>query len=181
MPKAKSQSKAKTKKAFDLSNVNPSGRIDVFAASLIDRFAAGVPDLSAFVQQNREMIHAGLNQQLGPHVFNVLPIVQQAKPFIPFIEFAFNRFVQSRSHATPSQPNPTQQGPIHPVEKPKPDYHAILGVRKDATANEIKAAYMKLAKQYHPDLNPGSKDAEERFKDVQGAYDALSVKEKQAA
>jgi curved DNA-binding protein len=60
------------------------------------------------------------------------------------------------------------------------DYYQILGVPRGANASEIKGAYRKLAMQYHPDRNPGNKQAEERFKEINEAYQVLSDSQKRA-
>jgi curved DNA-binding protein len=60
------------------------------------------------------------------------------------------------------------------------NYYLILGVPKDASADEIKKAYRRLARQLHPDVNPGDKSAEDRFKDINEAYDILSDIDKRA-
>ena len=60
------------------------------------------------------------------------------------------------------------------------DYYEVLGVKRDASDEDIKSAYRKLARKYHPDRNPGDKQAEENFKEVQAAYDVLSEKDKRA-
>src|SRR5574338_783830 len=56
----------------------------------------------------------------------------------------------------------------------KQDYYEILGIKRDAKPDEIKKAYRRLARKYHPDVNPGDKAAEERFKKMSEAHDVLS-------
>lgn len=58
------------------------------------------------------------------------------------------------------------------------DYYEVLGVSKNTTSSDIKKAYKKLAKKYHPDLNPGDKSAEEKFKEINEAYEVLGDEEK---
>ncbi len=60
------------------------------------------------------------------------------------------------------------------------DYYKILGINKNATSAEIKKAYRKLARKYHPDLNPGDKTAEKKFKEIQEAYSVLSDSKKRS-
>ena len=62
----------------------------------------------------------------------------------------------------------------------KRDYYEVMGIPKNASDDEIKKAFRKLAKQYHPDLNPGNKEAEAKFKEVNEAYEVLSDKDKKA-
>src|SRR5580693_6353559 len=60
----------------------------------------------------------------------------------------------------------------------KQDYYELLGVERKAGAKDIRAAFRKLARKYHPDLNPGDKSSEEKFKQLQEAYDVLSDSKK---
>ncbi|MCJ7828326.1 MAG: DnaJ domain-containing protein, partial [Dehalococcoidia bacterium] len=58
------------------------------------------------------------------------------------------------------------------------DYYAILGVSRNAAEKEIKQAYRRLARKYHPDVNPGDKTAEAKFKEINEAHEVLSDAEK---
>ena len=60
----------------------------------------------------------------------------------------------------------------------KRDYYEVLGISKGASADEIKKAYRKMAKKYHPDVNPGDKEAEAKFKEANEAYEVLSDPQK---
>ena len=61
------------------------------------------------------------------------------------------------------------------------DFYEVLGVSRDASTDDIKKAYRKLAMKYHPDRNEGGKDAEEKFKEVSEAYDVLRDPQKRSA
>src|SRR5699024_1943804 len=63
----------------------------------------------------------------------------------------------------------------------KNDYYEVLGVSREASEQEIKKAYKRLAMKYHPDRNKGDKDAENKFKEVKEAYEILSDAQKRAA
>src|SRR5438105_12625440 len=58
------------------------------------------------------------------------------------------------------------------------NYYKVLGVSKNASADEIKRTFRKLARKYHPDVNPGDKKAEEKFKEINEAYEVLSDADK---
>ena len=62
----------------------------------------------------------------------------------------------------------------------KRDYYEVLGLQKGASDDEIKKSYRKLAKEYHPDLHPGDKECEDKFKEIGEAYEVLSDPDKKA-
>ena len=62
----------------------------------------------------------------------------------------------------------------------KRDFYEVLGIQKGASDDEIKKAFRKMAKQYHPDLHPGDTEAEAKFKEVNEAYEVLSDADKKA-
>ncbi|MFQ5741821.1 MAG: DnaJ domain-containing protein, partial [Acidobacteriota bacterium] len=64
------------------------------------------------------------------------------------------------------------------VTATKTDYYQVLGLKRGASADEVRKAYRRLARKYHPDVNPGDKSAEEKFKHIQEAYDVLSDSKK---
>ena len=63
----------------------------------------------------------------------------------------------------------------------KKDYYEVLGLQKGASENDIKRAYKRLASKHHPDKNQGSKEAEEKFKEINEAYEVLGDEQKRAA
>src|SRR5256885_3273112 len=76
---------------------------------------------------------------------------------------------------------PATRNPQSAIEEmAKEDFYKILGVKRDAKPEEIKKAYRRLARKYHPDVNPGDKSAEERFKQMTEAFDVLSDPKKRA-
>ena len=60
------------------------------------------------------------------------------------------------------------------------NYYDVLGVKKDASAKELRAAFRRLARRHHPDVNPGDPEAERRFKEVNAAYEVLSDTDKRS-
>ena len=67
-----------------------------------------------------------------------------------------------------------------PMATTKRDFYEVLGVAKDAAAEDVKRAYRQMALKFHPDRNPGDKDAEKRFKEAAEAYESL-VRSREAA
>jgi len=88
MAKKKSNPRVGKVEPLDLRKVNPSGRIDVLAASAIERFASNIPELLPIVNDKRGVIHAALNEKLGPHVmgFDLVGVVKDVGPYLPLLE-----------------------------------------------------------------------------------------------
>jgi molecular chaperone DnaJ len=85
--------------------------------------------------------------------------------------------MDDRREAAPAG-TPPDGCPVWQGNMAHPDYYGLLGVKKDASAPEIKRAYRRLARKYHPDINPGDKASEEKFKQLRQAYDVLSDPDK---
>src|SRR3981189_55792 len=88
-----------------------------------------------------------------------------------------NRWARARVNLGPSIDRSPSGGYGRGLMK---DPYSVLGVSKTAAADEIKKAYRKLAKKLHPDMNPGDKKSEERFKEVSGAFEVLGDPKKRA-
>src|SRR3990172_4484354 len=85
----------------------------------------------------------------------------------------------------PASLDAASRRPVESIRRPLlsmeyKDYYDTLGVQRDADAKEVKRAYRRLALQYHPDKNPDDKAAEERFKEINEAYEVLGGREKRA-
>src|SRR5437870_5560709 len=81
---------------------------------------------------------------------------------------------------SPLSPNPPKDGGPHKEGRVMEykDYYKVLGVSKNASADDIKKAFRKLARKYHPDVNPGDKRSEGKFKEINEAYEVLSDSDK---
>lgn len=111
-------------KPFDLGMVNPCGRVDVLAAKSLDHLAMRVPELKPIIDQHREVIHAGLNERLGPHAFGVdIPaLVKQAEPFFPVLGMIASQVIgQYMRDAQAQQDKQAQQAKAANADKPTVD------------------------------------------------------------
>lgn len=71
---------------FDLRKENPTGRVDVLAANLLERFAACVPELAPIVEEQKGAIHMRLNELCGPHVVDLKETMETVSPFLPLLD-----------------------------------------------------------------------------------------------
>src|SRR5438128_1993120 len=83
-----------------------------------------------------------------------------------------------RAQAIPTDPD--EEWPMSTKDFLEKDYYKVLAVSKDASADEIKKSYRKLARKYHPDANKGNQASEERFKEISEAYNVLSDPKRRA-
>jgi|SRR6185437_1164621 len=102
--KTKPRGKKKEAQLLDLRAVDPRGRLDVLALNIVEYYANKIPELRPIVQERKEVIHATLNSQLGPHVIGsgIVDFLQQVEPYAPLIgviaQSAYNTYKKNLSN-----------------------------------------------------------------------------------